>query len=78
MTTFPRHGGNRGSSFWRGPRTDASGPRALPCAPGGTCEARHIIAINNDPEAPIFRVAHLGLVADLYPVMEALEKRFSR
>jgi electron transfer flavoprotein alpha subunit len=40
----------------------------------GMSGARHIVAINTDPEAPIFQVAHLGLVADLYEVLARLEE----
>lgn len=30
----------------------------------GMSDSRHIIAINSDPQAPIFKIAHLGLAAD--------------
>ena len=32
----------------------------------------HIVSINNDKDAPIFEVAHIGIVADLYDVIPAL------
>ena len=35
----------------------------------GMSGSEHVVAINTDPEAPIFRVAHLGLVADLHEVL---------
>ena len=35
-----------------------------------------IIAVNTDPEAAIFNVAHYGVVADLFDVAEELEKLF--
>ncbi|WP_191969756.1 electron transfer flavoprotein subunit alpha/FixB family protein [Neorhizobium galegae] len=37
-----------------------------------------IIAINNDPHAPIFDFAHVGLVADAHRLLPALTKAFSR
>jgi electron transfer flavoprotein alpha subunit len=40
----------------------------------GMSEARHIIAINTDPNAPIFAKANLGLVADLYGVLDRAER----
>jgi electron transfer flavoprotein alpha subunit len=42
----------------------------------GMQKADTIIAVNTDPEAPIFAVAHYGAVADLFDVAEALEQHF--
>ena len=40
----------------------------------GMTESDHIIAINHDPSAPIFDVAHLGLVTDVHQFISELDK----
>jgi electron transfer flavoprotein alpha subunit len=44
----------------------------------GMASSRHIVAINKDPEAPIFRVADFGVVGDLFQVVPALTAEVRR
>ena len=44
----------------------------------GMGSSKYIVAVNKDPDAPIFKVATFGIVADLFDVVPAVTKEFKR
>jgi len=44
----------------------------------GMRTSKIIVAVNKDPDAPIFKLAHYGIVGDLFKVLPALTAEFKR
>ena len=56
----------------------ACGRSGAPQHLAGMSGARYIVAINKDPQAPIFSVASYGVVGDLFQVLPLLTQEIRR
>jgi len=56
----------------------AVGVSGQPQHMSGVRAAKVIVAINNDPEATIFKKCHFGILGDLYEIVPALTAAFKR
>lgn len=78
-------GWHQAASRWDTAETESNrksiSPGGISGAPqhlAGMKEADVIIAVNNDPSAPIFNIADYGFVGDLYEVLPQLTEHFRK